>query len=224
MLSRLLHGGRHVLAAWHHARWSLAPSDRRDVGYRRRAILAVALNMMVMRTTDVFYAFPSVLLAVAISGALRPGITTPFYRSRWCSFLPLFASRERRRRVCAISTMSRPHRASGAGSLRIVRVHVLPNVIGPIFMYATRALTAFLHDSRCRFSFLGLGARPPEAEWGFMLNTLRTPIYSMPEVASVAGYLHLHHQLLLQSPQRWAAAGDGYPRELQHDDFWRNGR
>ncbi len=144
------------------------------------------VNMMVMRITDVFYAFPSVLLAVAISGALGPGISNAIL-SLTLVFIPSIV------RVAESATVSvrnldyvEAARASGAGSMTIVGVHVLPNVLGPVIIYAT-SLTGVSMIIAAGLSFLGLGTRPPEAEWGLMLNTLRMSIYSMPEIAILPG-------------------------------------
>jgi peptide/nickel transport system permease protein len=77
-------------------------------------------------------------------------------------------------------------RASGASALTIVRVHVLANVLGPIFVYATSLISVSMILAS-GLSFLGLGVRPPEPEWGLMLNTLRTAIYVQPWVAVLPG-------------------------------------
>jgi peptide/nickel transport system permease protein len=79
-------------------------------------------------------------------------------------------------------------RASGAGALTIIRVHVLGNVLGPIFVYAT-SLVSVSMILASGLSFLGLGVRPPEPEWGLMLNTLRTAIYTQPLVAALPGVM-----------------------------------
>jgi peptide/nickel transport system permease protein len=77
-------------------------------------------------------------------------------------------------------------RASGAGALTIIRVHVLGNVLGPVFVYATGLISVAMILAS-GLSFLGLGTKPPEPEWGLMLNTLRTAIYSQPLVAALPG-------------------------------------
>ena len=77
-------------------------------------------------------------------------------------------------------------RASGANALTIVRVHVLGNVLGPIFVYATSLISVSMILAS-GLSFLGLGTRPPDPEWGLMLNTLRTAIYVQPWVAALPG-------------------------------------
>ena len=77
-------------------------------------------------------------------------------------------------------------RASGAGAFTIVRAHVLPNVLGPIFVSATSLISVSMILAS-GLSFLGLGTKPPEPEWGLMLNTLRTAIYSQPLIAMLPG-------------------------------------
>jgi len=146
------------------------------------------LNTAVMRTIDVFYAFPSVLLAIALSGALGAGITNSLI-SLTVVFIPPIA-----RVAESVTTQIRTRdfveaaRASGAGAFTIVRVHVLGNVLGPIFVYAT-SLIAVSMILASGLSFLGLGVKPPEPEWGLMLNTLRTAIYTQPAIAALPGVM-----------------------------------
>jgi peptide/nickel transport system permease protein len=144
------------------------------------------VNMTIMRVIDVFYAFPSVLLAIALSGALGAGISNAVV-SLTIVFIPPIA------RVSeAVTTQIRSRdyieaaRASGAGAFTIIRVHVLGNVLGPIFVYATSLISVSMILAS-GLSFLGLGSKPPEPEWGLMLNTLRTAIYVQPAVAALPG-------------------------------------
>jgi peptide/nickel transport system permease protein len=147
-----------------------------------------AINMAIMRTMDIFYAFPSVLLAIAISGALGAGIENAML-SLSIVFIPPIA-----RVAETISTQVRTldyveaARASGAGSLRIIRVHVLSNVLGAIFVYATSLISVSIILAS-GLSFLGLGTKPPEPEWGLMLNELRQAIYVTPYVAALPGVM-----------------------------------
>ncbi len=144
------------------------------------------VNMLIMRTTDVFYAFPSVLLAVAISGALGAGIVNAIL-ALTLVFIPQII------RVAETVTQGVRNldfvdaaRSSGASGFTIVRVHVLGNVLGPIFVYATNLISVCMILAS-GLSFLGLGTKPPEPEWGLMLNTLRTAIYVQPWVAVLPG-------------------------------------
>jgi peptide/nickel transport system permease protein len=145
-------------------------------------------NTVVMRTIDVLYAFPSVLLAIALSGVLGAGIFNALL-SLTVVFIPQIA-----RVAEAVTTQVRGRdyieaaRASGAGAFTIIRVHVLGNVLGPIFVFST-SLIAVSMILASGLSFLGLGTKPPEPEWGLMLNTLRTAIYVQPWVAALPGVM-----------------------------------
>lgn len=144
------------------------------------------INTVTMRTIDVFFAFPSVLLAIALSGALGAGILNSIV-SLTVVFVPQIA-----RVAESVTTQIRTRdyveaaRISGASGFTIVRVHVLGNVLGPIFVYATSLISVSMILAS-GLSFLGLGVRPPEPEWGLMLNTLRTAIYNQPLVAALPG-------------------------------------
>jgi peptide/nickel transport system permease protein len=143
-------------------------------------------NMLTMRVLDVFYAFPSVLLAVAISGALGPGMSNSLI-SLTLIFIPQIV-----RVAESVTTQVRKldyieaARMSGASAFSIIRTHVLPNVLGPVFVYATGLLSVCMILGS-GLSFLGLGVKPPEPEWGLMLNTLRAAIYSKPLLAALPG-------------------------------------
>ena len=144
------------------------------------------VNMLVMRTFDVFYAFPSVLLAVAVAGALGPGMSNSLI-ALTLVFVPQVV-----RVAESVTTQVREldyvnaARLSGAGALSIIRVHVLGNVLGPVFVYATGLISVSMILAS-GLSFLGLGVKPPEAEWGLMLNTLRSAIYVNPLLAALPG-------------------------------------
>ena len=143
-------------------------------------------NTIIMRLTDILYAFPSVLLAIALSGTLGAGVGNALL-SLTIVFVPQIV-----RVAESVTTQVRNRefvdaaRASGASSLTIVRAHVLNNVLGPIFVYATSLISVSMILAS-GLSFLGLGVKPPEPEWGLMLNTLRTAIYSQPWVAALPG-------------------------------------
>jgi peptide/nickel transport system permease protein len=184
MLSRLIYGARLSLFL------GVTPVALAFVAGSAIGIFAAYLggwvNTVVMRVIDVFFAFPSVLLAIALSGVLGAGILNSIV-SLTVVFVPQIT-----RIAEAVTTQSRNRdfveaaRISGAGTLTIVRVHVLGNVLGPIFVYAT-SLVSVSMILASGLSFLGLGVSPPQPEWGLMLNTLRTAIYSQPLVAALPG-------------------------------------
>lgn len=184
MLSRLIYGGRLSLFM------GIMPVVYALVIGGTLGILAGfvggRLNMVIMRTMDIFYAFPSVLLAIALSGALGAGIGNAVL-SLTVVFIPPLA------RVSeSVTTQVRrldyvdAARASGAGPFTVIRVHVLANVLGPIFIYATSLISVSIILAS-GLSFLGLGVKPPEPEWGLMLNTLRQAIYVDPLLAALPG-------------------------------------
>ena len=146
------------------------------------------VNTILMRVIDVFFAFPSVLLAIALSGALGAGIANGLI-SLTVVFIPPIA---RVAESVTTSVRSRDYveaaRASGAGAFRIIRTQVLGNVMGPIFVYAM-SLIAVSMILASGLSFLGLGVKPPEPEWGLMLNTLRTAIYVQPLLCALPGLM-----------------------------------
>ena len=91
------------------------------------------------------------------------------------------ASRQRAQ-MDFVEARARPARVT------IMRVHMLGNVLGPIFVYATGLISVSMILA-AGLSFLGLGTKPPEPEWGLMLNTLRTAIYVNPWVAALPGVM-----------------------------------
>jgi peptide/nickel transport system permease protein len=143
-------------------------------------------NTAIMRTMDVFYAFPSILLAVAISGAMGGGIMNGII-SLSLVFIPAMC------RIAETATAQVKNldyieaaRASGAGTLTIVRHHVLGNVLGPVFIYASSLVSVSILLAS-GLSFLGLGVQPPEPDWGLMLSTLRQSLYVDPIGCALPG-------------------------------------
>ena len=186
MLSRLMHGGQMSLMM------GLLPVFIAFAIGTSLGLIAGFfggwINSLIMRTTDVFFAFPAVLLAIAISGALGAGFINAII-SLTLVFIPPIA------RVAESVTTSvrnldfvEAARASGAGNFTIIRVHVLGNVLGPVFIYAT-SLVSVCMILAAGLSFLGLGVRPPTPEWGLMLNTLRQSIYIQPWISVLPGLM-----------------------------------
>jgi peptide/nickel transport system permease protein len=146
------------------------------------------VNSILMRTMDVFFAFPSVLLAIALSGAMGAGIVNGLI-SLTVVFIPPIA-RVAESVTTGVRTLDYVDaaRASGGGAISIIRHHVLGNVLGPIFVYAM-SLIAVSMILASGLSFLGLGVKPPDPEWGLMLNTLRTALYTQPILCALPGVM-----------------------------------
>ena len=144
------------------------------------------LGTLIMRLMDVFYAFPSVLLAIAVSGAMGGGMLNGMI-ALTLVFIPA---------VCRVAETATTQvrnldfveaaRATGAGHLMIVRHHLLGNVLAPVLVYASSLVSVSILLAS-GLSFLGLGVRPPIPDWGLMLSTLRQSIYVQPLVCAVPG-------------------------------------
>jgi peptide/nickel transport system permease protein len=154
---------------------------------------------VIMRLADVFFAFPSFLLAMAIVAALGAGIQNAVLAIA-IAWWPRYA---RLLRGQVLSVRGEPYvdaaRSIGATDFRIMRQHILPNCLAPLIIQLTMdAGSAILTTSA--LSFIGLGANPPTPEWGLMIAQSRDYIMSywwvptFPGVAisvTVAGSLFL---------------------------------
>ncbi|MCB1742923.1 MAG: ABC transporter permease [Gammaproteobacteria bacterium] len=186
MLSRLIHGGRVSMFT------AIAPVLAALLLGGSLGVIAGFVggrtNMVIMRTMDVFYAFPSILLAIAISGALGAGIVnavislTLIFMPPICRVAETVTTQVRELDFVAAA------RATPASTLRILRVHVLGNVLGPVLIYASSLVSVSIIIAS-GLSFLGLGVSPPAADWGLMLNTLRQSIYVAPLNAAMPGVM-----------------------------------
>ncbi|BBZ59897.1 ABC transporter permease [Mycolicibacterium monacense] len=126
------------------------------------------LDTVLMRIVDVMFAFPVLLLALAVVAILGPGVTTTIL-AIGIVFTPIFA------RVARASTLSvrvEPYvavsRTMGTGHLYILTRHVLPNISGPLIVQTSLSL-AFAILSEAALSFLGLGIQPPQPSLGRMI-------------------------------------------------------
>jgi peptide/nickel transport system permease protein len=134
----------------------------------------------------VFYAFPSVLLAVAISGTLGGGMgsgllaLTLVFIPSLCRIAETAASQTRGLDFVDAA------RASGAPVHSIIVTHVVGNVLPPVLIYASSLISVSILLA-AGLSFLGLGVSPPTADWGQMLSSLRQGIYLQPLVCALPG-------------------------------------
>ncbi|GJD53250.1 Glutathione transport system permease protein GsiD [Methylobacterium crusticola] len=184
LLSRLIYGGRLSLFM------GFAPVVLATLVGSLFGILAGyaggRVNMLIMRAIDVFYAFPSVLLAVAISGVLGAGIGNTIFSLTLVLVPPIARVAESVTTQVRTQDYIEAARATGASGWRIVTGHVVSNVTGPILSYASTLISVSIVLAS-GLSFLGLGIKPPEPEWGLMLNTLRQSIYVAPVNAVLPG-------------------------------------
>ena len=126
------------------------------------------LDTVVMRVVDVMFAFPVLLLALAIVAVLGPGLTTTIL-AIGVVYTPIFA---RVARASALSVRVEPYvamsRTMGTGTGYILSRHIVPNITGPLIVQTSLSL-AFAILSEAALSFLGLGLQPPEPSLGRMI-------------------------------------------------------
>jgi len=131
------------------------------------------IDEVIMRVTDTFLSFPSLLLAMAISAVLGPNLRNAMIAIA-ISWWPWYT---RLLRGEAISIKEREFvaaaKATGCSGLRIIFKHVFPNSLVPIIVQASMDFGGVILTC-ASLSFLGLGAQPPTPEWGLMISTGRT--------------------------------------------------
>jgi peptide/nickel transport system permease protein len=184
MLARILYGGRMSLTM------GILPVALAVITGGFLGVVAGffggAINMAIMRIMDVFYAFPSVLLAVAISGTMGGGVFSGLL-ALTLVFIPS---------VCRIAETATTQtrsldfvdaaRASGASGLSIIFNHIIGNVLPPIMIFASSLVSVSVLLG-AGLSFLGLGVQPPTPDWGQMLSGLRQAIYIQPFICALPG-------------------------------------
>ncbi|MCW3991961.1 MAG: ABC transporter permease [Candidatus Bathyarchaeota archaeon] len=129
-----------------------------------------AIDSVMMRITDIFLAFPSIILALAVAAALGRGLTSVMV-ALGVTWWPLYA------RLIRGQTLSirreqyiEAARLSGAGVLRIMYRHILPNCIAPLMVQVSMDV-GFTILAAAGMGFLGIGAQPPSPDWGLMCAT-----------------------------------------------------
>lgn len=137
------------------------------------------MDNVLMRIMDIFLAMPGTIMAVAIVGALGPGIINVLMAMSICR-VPQFARIVR----SAIITIRGQEfveaaRCCGARDLRIIFRHILPNAVGPIVVQATIGMATTILGI-AGLSFIGLGIEPPLPEWGSMLSEAKSQMIYYP--------------------------------------------
>lgn len=128
---------------------------------------------ILMRFTDLFLAFPFLVLAIAISASLGPSLRNTVIALS-IVYWPWYA-RLVRGQVLTVRTREyvEAARSSGCSNLRILVRHVMPNAMSPVIVQLTLDV-GFAILATASLSFIGLGAQPPSPEWGAMINDART--------------------------------------------------
>ncbi len=131
------------------------------------------VDSVIMRTADVFFAFPYILFVLLIMTVLGPGLWNVFIAIGilgWATY-----ARLNRGSVLSVKAMEyvEAARAQGAGDLRIIFRHVLPNTMAPIYVAIAMGVGGAI-VTEAALSYLGIGIQPPDASWGKMISDYLT--------------------------------------------------
>lgn len=139
-----------------------------------------------MRLMDVMLAFPGLLLAIAVVAILGPGLTNALYAIAFVS-IPVYA-RIVRASILSIKELDYvlASRAIGAHPFRILFRSILPNALTPLLVQATLGVASAILEAAA-LSFVGLGAQPPQPEWGLMLAQHRNLVFTAPHTVFFPG-------------------------------------
>jgi peptide/nickel transport system permease protein len=137
------------------------------------------IDMLISRMFDILLAFPSILLAIAIVAILGPSLQNALYAIAIVN-IPTYG---RLVRAKVLSLKSEEYitaaRAIGMKNNRILLTHILPNSLTPIIVQGTLGIATAIIEAAA-LGFLGLGAQPPDPEWGKMLSDSRQFIQKAP--------------------------------------------
>lgn len=145
------------------------------------------LDSFVMRTADIFFAFPYVLFAIVLLAVLGPSYRNVFIAIGilgWPSIARVFRS-------SILSVKETEYvdaaRAMGASDMRIMSRHILPNAIAPIIVYGTMSIGGAI-ITEAALSYLGMGVQPPTPSWGMMLSEAKALMGPAPWLTIYPGF------------------------------------
>lgn len=145
------------------------------------------LDTLLMRISDIFLAFPGLVFALALAAVLGGGIHNAVIALAVISW-PKYA------RIARSQTLSQKDslyldaaRISGCSTFTLIMRHILPNIFGPILVTAMLDIGTMMMEL-AGLSFLGLGAKPPVAEWGSMMSDTRNLLTTQPWVTLSPGF------------------------------------
>jgi peptide/nickel transport system permease protein len=144
------------------------------------------LDTLLMRTSDVFLAFPGILLAIALVAVLGPALRNVIFALvviGWVGYARLVRGQVLQLREAEFVTAAR---AAGASWVRLLGLHILPAVLPVLTVQATLGMAGAIL-SEAGLSFLGLGIQPPTPSWGAMINAGRSHLLDAPHLAIFPG-------------------------------------
>lgn len=144
------------------------------------------LDTVLMRISDMFLAFPGLVFALAVAGVLGGGLQNAIIALAAISW-PKYARIARSQTLAQKETpWLRAAKLSGDGAPKLIFKHILPNILGPILVTAMLDIGTMMMEL-AGLSFLGLGAKPPTAEWGSMMSDTRSLLTTVPWVTLAPG-------------------------------------
>ena len=144
------------------------------------------IDTVLMRVSDMFLAFPGLVFALAVAGVLGGGLHNAIIALAAISW-PKYARIARSQTLAQKETLwLKAAKLSGSGTGKIVLKHILPNIIGPILVTSMLDIGTMMMEL-AGLSFLGLGAKPPTAEWGSMMSDTRSLLTTAPWVTLAPG-------------------------------------
>ncbi len=143
-------------------------------------------DAVLMRISDIFLAFPGLVFAMAVAGVLGGGLHNAIIALAAISW-PKYARIARSQTLAQKeSAYLKAARLAGSGTAKIIFLHLLPNIMGPILVTSMLDIGTMMMEL-AGLSFLGLGAKPPTAEWGSMMSDARSLMTTAPWVAFSPG-------------------------------------
>ena len=145
------------------------------------------MDIVLMRISDLFLAFPGLVFALAVAGVLGGGLQNAIIALAAISW-PKYA---RIARSQTLSQKEMPYMKaavlSGSSTAKLLTKHILPNIIGPVLVTSMLDIGTMMMEL-AGLSFLGLGAKPPAAEWGSMMSDTRNLLTTVPWVTLSPGF------------------------------------
>ncbi|MBP0616126.1 ABC transporter permease [Jiella sp. KSK16Y-1] len=143
-------------------------------------------DRVLMRITDIFLAFPRLILALAFVAALGPGIVNAIFAIALTAWPPYARVARAETLTVRRADYIAAARLQGAGTLRIITGHIMPMCLSSVIIRVTLDMAGIILTA-AGLGFLGLGAQPPLAEWGAMISTGRQYLLSHWWVATMPG-------------------------------------
>ena len=145
------------------------------------------VDVLLMRLSDMFLAFPGLVFALAVAAVLGGGVHNAIFALAAISW-PKYA-RLARSQTLALqeAPFMQAAKMAGSSTVKLIYKHILPNISGPILVTAVLDIGTMMMEL-AGLSFLGLGAKPPVPEWGSMMSDTRNLLPTQPWVTLAPGF------------------------------------